>query len=106
MIEEAAGTRMYETKKMAAYKTMEKKDKKVIMVLLQFLFSHRNYSWMKSTICFKRRSHLILKNCERTGLLILSTRKPEYEFNDLLPTLIAFRLKSSILPVLLSHVTS
>lgn len=29
MIEEAAGTRMFETKKLAAYKTMSKKDKKV-----------------------------------------------------------------------------
>jgi len=29
MIEEAAGTRMFETKKMAAFKTMAKKDKKV-----------------------------------------------------------------------------
>jgi len=29
MIEEAAGTRMYETKKQQALKTIEKKDKKV-----------------------------------------------------------------------------
>lgn len=39
MIEEAAGTRMFETKKLAAYKTMSKKDKKVRLSRVQFRYS-------------------------------------------------------------------
>lgn len=44
MIEEAAGTRLYESKKEAAQKTIEKKDAKlreidtVIIIYLRFLF--------------------------------------------------------------------
>jgi hypothetical protein len=85
MIEEAAGTRMYETKKQAAYKTMAKKDTKVPSRTLAaggggavILWAECTGSLNTSTSSYKRRLPLSWNAFARTVPRTLNTKRPAY----------------------------